>query len=87
MDFNVNSSIIYVIVGAIIALVLAAAVLGLIVPSLEYGGDYGILHDFLGVLRSGGESRTSARVSLQSHLMCFAAERSRKENAVIELDA
>ena len=51
------------------------------------GGDYGILRDFLGVLRSGGESRTSARVSLQSHLMCFAAERSRKENAVIELDA
>ena len=51
------------------------------------GGDYGILHDFLGVLRSGGESRTSARVSLQSHLICFAAERSRKENAVIELDA
>ena len=42
------------------------------------GGDYGILRDFLHVLRHGGESRTSANVSLQSHLICFAAEKSRK---------
>ena len=49
------------------------------------GGDYGILRDFLQVLRDGGESRTSAAVSLQSHLICFAAERSRKENIVVEL--
>ena len=49
------------------------------------GGDYGIMRDFLKVLREGGESRTSAGVSLQSHLICFAAECSRKENRVIEL--
>lgn len=49
------------------------------------GGDYGILGDFLHILRHGGESRTSARVSLQSHLICFAAERSRKEHIVVEL--
>ena len=49
------------------------------------GGDYGILRDFLEVLRTGGVSRTSAEVSLQSHLICFAAERSRKEHLVIEL--
>lgn len=49
------------------------------------GGDYGILRDFLEVLRSGGESRTSAEVSLQSHLICFAAEKSRKEHVVVEL--
>ena len=49
------------------------------------GGDYGILRDFLSVLRNGGESRTSAAVSLQSHLICFAAERSRKENIVVDL--
>ena len=49
------------------------------------GGDYGILREFLSVLRDGGESRTSAAVSLQSHLICFAAERSRKENIVVEL--
>ncbi len=49
------------------------------------GGDYGIMRDFLQVLRNGGESRTSAAVSLQSHLICFAAERSRKENVVVKL--
>lgn len=49
------------------------------------GGDYGIMHDFISILREGGESRTSAAVSLQSHLMCFAAERSRLEHTVIEL--
>ena len=49
------------------------------------GGDFGILRDFLRVLREGGESRTSARVSLQSHLICFAAERSRTEHIVVEL--
>lgn len=49
------------------------------------GGDYGIMADFLRILREGGESRTSAEVSLQSHLICFAAERSRKENIVVKL--
>ena len=49
------------------------------------GGDYGIMADFLRVLREGGESRSSAAASLQSHLICFAAERSRKENIVVEL--
>ena len=49
------------------------------------GGDYGILRDFFAVLRNGGESRTSAAVSLQSHLICFAAERSREDHTVAEL--
>ena len=49
------------------------------------GGDYGIMADFLRILQEGGESRTSAEVSLQSHLICFAAERSRKENIVVTL--
>lgn len=49
------------------------------------GGDYGIMADFLKVLREGGECRTSADISLQSHLICFAAERSRKEHIVVEL--
>ena len=49
------------------------------------GGDYGIMRDFISVLRDGGESRTSAATSLHSHLMCFAAERSRIEHSVIEL--
>ena len=49
------------------------------------GGDYGIMQDFLSVLRDGGESRTSAATSLQSHLICFAAEKSRAENIVVTL--
>ena len=49
------------------------------------GGDYGIMRDFLAILRNGGVSRTSAAVSLQSHLICFGAERSRKEHIVIKL--
>ena len=49
------------------------------------GGDYGIMADFLRILRHGGESRSSAEVSLQSHLICFAAERSRNENIVVAL--
>ena len=46
------------------------------------GGDYGIMRDFLSILRDGGESRSSAEVSLQSHLICFAAERSRHNHTV-----
>ena len=49
------------------------------------GGDYGIVSDFVRILRDGGESRSSAAVSLQNHLICFAAERSRKEHIVVEL--
>ena len=49
------------------------------------GGDYGIMQDFLSILREGGESRTSAEISLQSHLICFAAEKSREENIVVTL--
>ncbi len=49
------------------------------------GGDFGLLRDFLQVLREGGESRTSARKSLQSHLICFAAEKSRLEGRIVEL--
>ena len=49
------------------------------------GGDYGLMADFLRILREGGESRSSAEASLQSHLICFAAERSRKENIVVTL--
>ena len=49
------------------------------------GGDYGIMQDFLRIIRQGGESKTSAAVSLQSHLICFAAERSRKDQIVVEI--
>lgn len=50
------------------------------------GGDYGIVKNFLELLDGKGDNRTSARVSLMSHLMCFAAERSRLEHRAISLE-
>jgi len=47
-------------------------------------GDEGMMDSFVAVL-AGGESPTSARESLQSHLMAFAAHRSRLEKRVLTL--
>jgi hypothetical protein len=57
------------------------------------GGDTGLIKDFTRLLRrvledgdqATQDSRTSATISVQSHLMAFAAERSRLDNHVIEL--
>jgi hypothetical protein len=53
----------------------------------HYGGDDGLLDHFSEVLERGaaGEIRASGRVSLESHLMGFAAERARLSGAVIEM--
>lgn len=52
------------------------------------GGDSRLVKDFLNVVRSDGEGRsaTSARASIQSHLMAFASERSRLEKRMVSLD-
>lgn len=50
------------------------------------GGDTGIMRDFVASVRHPErEARTSARRSLESHLIAFAAERSRRENVVIDM--
>ena len=50
------------------------------------GGDYYLMRDFVRAIQSGGDGNlSSARVSLQSHLICFAAERSRVERRIVEL--
>lgn len=52
------------------------------------GGDYYLMRDFLQAVREhaqGRDSLTSAEVSLQSHLLCFAAEKSRLQGQVVEL--
>lgn len=51
------------------------------------GGDEGIMKDFIKLVQqgSGQNSRSSAVVSVQSHLMAFAAETSRLENRVIQM--
>ena len=51
------------------------------------GGDVGLMHDFVLQVRGGGEGRTSAKQSLESHLMAFAAEQARVSGAAVELTA
>ncbi len=50
------------------------------------GGDEGLVSSFVHSLRSGQpQTLTSARSSLESHLMAFAAEKSRHENVIVSL--
>jgi predicted dehydrogenase len=54
------------------------------------GGDEGIVAAFLRAVRdpsaaSAGEAATTARESLESHLMAFAAEQARIEGAVVDM--
>lgn len=49
------------------------------------GGDQGIMIDFLSVLRGEREPLTSARASLESHLLAFAAEEARHSGSVVNM--
>jgi len=51
------------------------------------GGDSGIMGAFIQNIRKGDISQglTSAAISVQSHLMAFAAEKSRLENKVVDI--
>ena len=49
------------------------------------GGDEGIMADFMQVLRGEAEPLTSARVSLESHLLAFAAEEARSQGSMIQM--
>lgn len=52
------------------------------------GGDFGIVRSFLNTLRGApDDSVTTARESLESHLLAFAAEESRLEKSVVNMDA
>ena len=51
------------------------------------GGDYGIVRSFLNTLKGEpDDSVTTARESLESHLLAFAAEESRLQKTVINMD-
>ncbi|NOU63932.1 gfo/Idh/MocA family oxidoreductase [Paenibacillus sp. LMG 31461] len=52
------------------------------------GGDHGIMREFIRLVSRDGEEAglTSARASVQSHLMAFAAEKSRLESQIIRID-
>ncbi len=51
------------------------------------GGDSGLVDDFLRLAEGGGgeESRSSIGLSVESHLIAYAAERSRVEGRTIEM--
>jgi predicted dehydrogenase len=56
----------------------------------HYGGDEGLLDHFVRVARDGGRPdalRTSGRISLESHLLGFAAETARREGRVVDMAA
>ncbi|KIL40718.1 oxidoreductase [Gordoniibacillus kamchatkensis] len=52
------------------------------------GGDFGLIRDFVKLVRAScaEQGLTSARISVQSHLMAFAAELSRLEKRVIRME-
>ncbi len=51
------------------------------------GGDEGMMRDFVHLIKEGGKDKalTSANTSVESHLMAFAAEKSRLENKVVNI--
>jgi len=51
------------------------------------GGDAGVMHAFVRTLRQGKLPLTSARASLESHLLACAAEQARLEGTVVDVDA
>lgn len=60
------------------------------VPSAEDGfghggGDFGVVQNFVRLVNGEGDNLTSAQASLQSHLMCFAAERARIGHCIIPM--
>ncbi len=51
------------------------------------GGDYYLMQDFVRAVQGEeGRNQTDAEVSLQSHLICFAAEKARHEDRIIPLE-
>ncbi|MBK8050576.1 MAG: hypothetical protein IPK16_27805 [Anaerolineales bacterium] len=49
------------------------------------GGDEGIMQDFIRVVRGEIPPLTTARVSLESHILAFAAEEARLDHATIDM--
>lgn len=49
------------------------------------GGDTGIMKNFVAAIRTGSAPRSSARESLESHLLAFASEDARLSRSVIDM--
>lgn len=50
------------------------------------GGDAGLMEAFTAELAGGEEAESSARASLESHLLAFAADLSRREGSVVRME-
>lgn len=50
------------------------------------GGDANLINSVIAAIRGHGADRSSAQESVQSHMMCFAAEQSRLEKRTIHMD-
>jgi predicted dehydrogenase len=50
------------------------------------GGDTGVMAAFVKALRGAGAALTTARESLESHLMAFAAEEARTKGVIVSMD-
>ncbi len=50
------------------------------------GGDYYLMKDFVRAVQGAADNQTDASVSLASHLICFAAEKSRHEKITVPLE-
>lgn len=58
------------------------------IPAAESGhggGDFGIVRSFVRAIRGQAKVLTTARESLESHLLAFAAEESRQKGAVVNM--
>ncbi len=49
------------------------------------GGDFGTVRSFIQAARGAGQPLTTARESLESHLLAFAAEESRLSDSVVSM--
>ncbi len=49
------------------------------------GGDFGLMRHFVSLVQNDDQQSSSIAISVQSHLMAFAAEKSRRENRVINI--
>ncbi len=52
----------------------------------HWGGDYNIMMDFINAVKENGRTPSDLSASIESHLMCFAAEESRKTGRTISIN-
>jgi hypothetical protein len=50
------------------------------------GGDAGVMAAFIQAMRGSSTALTTARESLESHLMAFAAEEARVKDIIVHMD-